>query len=146
MSFDFFYDVFLLNFSLEAAKCIFQRFSVLKSYLSQTINTPISDWNSEIAITTLLTPFLPMNRAQVKDIFGRVVSRPDLAAASPSRAWTERSDESANAGPKAGARIEPAQSIRMIISSPGLDPSSSLCYGQPRDLVRWPRHTENAHG
>jgi len=43
MSFDFLYDVFLLNFSLEAAKCVFQGLSVLKPYLSQPINTPISD-------------------------------------------------------------------------------------------------------
>jgi len=43
MSLDFFYDVFLLNLSLEAAKCVFQRLSVLKPYFSQPINTPISD-------------------------------------------------------------------------------------------------------
>ena len=43
MSFDFLYDIFLLHLTLEAAKRVFQGLSVLKSYFSQTINTPISD-------------------------------------------------------------------------------------------------------
>jgi len=43
MSFDFFYDIFLLHLTFEAAKRVFQGLSVLKSYFSQTINTPISD-------------------------------------------------------------------------------------------------------
>jgi hypothetical protein len=43
MSLDFLYDVFLLHLSLEAAKRVFQGLSVLKSYFSQPINTPISD-------------------------------------------------------------------------------------------------------
>jgi len=43
MSFDLFYDVFLLHLSLEAAKRVFQGLSVLKSYFSQTMNTPISN-------------------------------------------------------------------------------------------------------
>jgi hypothetical protein len=42
MSLDFLYDVFLLNLALEAAKRIFQRLSVLKSYFSQPICTPVS--------------------------------------------------------------------------------------------------------
>ena len=42
MSFDFFYDVFLLNLTFEAAKRVFQGLSVLKSYFSQPIYTPIS--------------------------------------------------------------------------------------------------------
>jgi len=41
MSLDFFYDIFLLNLALKAAKCIFQRLSVLKPYFSQTIATHI---------------------------------------------------------------------------------------------------------
>jgi len=43
MSLDFLYDVFLLHLALEAAQRVFQGLSVLKSYFSQTINTPISD-------------------------------------------------------------------------------------------------------
>jgi len=43
MSFDFLYDIFLLHLSLEAAKRVFQRLSVLKPYFSQTINTPVSN-------------------------------------------------------------------------------------------------------
>jgi hypothetical protein len=42
MSFDFLYDVFLLNLALEAAKRIFQGLTVLKSYFSQPICTPVS--------------------------------------------------------------------------------------------------------
>ena len=55
MSFDFLYDVFLLNLTLEAAKCVFQGLSVLKSYFSQPFNTPVSDWNIETTKTTILT-------------------------------------------------------------------------------------------
>jgi hypothetical protein len=43
MSFDFLYDVFLLNLTFEAAKRVFQGLSVLKSYFSQPIHTPVSD-------------------------------------------------------------------------------------------------------
>jgi hypothetical protein len=57
MSFDFLYDVFLLNLTLEAAKCVFQGLSVLKSYFSQPFNTPVSDWNIETAKITILTSF-----------------------------------------------------------------------------------------
>jgi hypothetical protein len=57
MSFDFLYDVFLLNLSLEAAKCVFQGLTVLKPYFSQPINTPISDWNIETVISTVLGSF-----------------------------------------------------------------------------------------
>lgn len=42
MSFNFFDNVLLLNFAFEPAQCIFKRFAVLKSYLSQISNTPIS--------------------------------------------------------------------------------------------------------
>jgi len=42
MSFDFLYDVFLLNLSFEAAKRVFQGLSVLKSYFSQPIYTSVS--------------------------------------------------------------------------------------------------------
>jgi hypothetical protein len=41
--FDFLYDVFLLNLTFEAAKRVFQGLSVLKSYFSQPIHTPVSD-------------------------------------------------------------------------------------------------------
>jgi len=57
MSFDFLYDVFLLNLSFEAAKCVFQGLSVLKSYFSQPFNTPVSVWNIETAIITALRSF-----------------------------------------------------------------------------------------
>jgi hypothetical protein len=57
MSFDFLYDVFLLNLSLEAAKGVFQRLTVLKPYFSQPINTPVSDWNIETVICTVLGSF-----------------------------------------------------------------------------------------
>jgi len=42
MSFDFLYDVFLLDLPLEAAKRVFQGLTVLKSYFRQTIYTPVS--------------------------------------------------------------------------------------------------------
>jgi hypothetical protein len=42
MLFDFFDDVFLLNLPLKAAQRVLQRLSVLKSYFSQAINTPVS--------------------------------------------------------------------------------------------------------
>jgi len=42
MSFDFLYDIFLLNLTLEAAKRVFQGLSVLKSYFSQPIYTSVS--------------------------------------------------------------------------------------------------------
>jgi hypothetical protein len=42
MSFDFLYDVFLLNLPLEAAKRVFQGLPVLKSHFSQPIYTPVS--------------------------------------------------------------------------------------------------------
>jgi hypothetical protein len=42
MSFDFLYDVFLLNLPLEATKRVFQGLPVLKSHFSQPIYTPVS--------------------------------------------------------------------------------------------------------
>jgi hypothetical protein len=42
MSFDFLYDIFLLNLALEAAKRVFQGLPVLKSYFSQPMYTPVS--------------------------------------------------------------------------------------------------------
>jgi hypothetical protein len=42
MSFDFLYDVFLLNLTLEAAKRVFQGLAILKPYLSQPIYTSVS--------------------------------------------------------------------------------------------------------
>ena len=51
MSFDFLYDVFLLNLPLEAAKRVFQGLPVLKSYFSQPIYTPVPVCN--IGTTTI---------------------------------------------------------------------------------------------
>jgi len=42
MLFYFFNDVFLLNLPFESPQRVFQGFSVLKSYFSQSINTPVS--------------------------------------------------------------------------------------------------------
>lgn len=42
MLFNFLNDVLLLNLSLKATQRILQRLSVLKSYFSQSINTPVS--------------------------------------------------------------------------------------------------------
>jgi len=42
MSFDFFDDVFLLNFALETAKRVLERFSLLKPYFCQPTYTPVS--------------------------------------------------------------------------------------------------------
>jgi hypothetical protein len=57
MSFDFLYDIFLLNLTLKAAKRVFQGLSVLKSYFSQPIYTPVSLWNIEPTSTAVLPPF-----------------------------------------------------------------------------------------
>jgi hypothetical protein len=57
MSFDFFYDVFLLDLPLEAAKRVFQGLSVLKSYFSQPISTPISVCNIVPTITAVVRSF-----------------------------------------------------------------------------------------
>jgi len=57
MSFDFFYDVFLLDLPLEAAKRVFQGLSVLKSYFSQPISTPISVCNIVPTITAVVRLF-----------------------------------------------------------------------------------------
>ena len=60
MSLDFLYDVFLLNLTFEAAKRVFQGLSVLKSYFSQPIYTPVSDWNNETTIIAVVGSFLPI--------------------------------------------------------------------------------------
>jgi hypothetical protein len=57
VSFDFLYDVFLLNLALEAAKRVFQGLPVLKSYFSQPLYTPVSVWNIETTIIALVKPF-----------------------------------------------------------------------------------------
>ena len=57
MSFDFLYDVFLLNLTFEAAKRVFQGLSVLKSYFSQPISTPVSVWNIEPTIIAVVRSF-----------------------------------------------------------------------------------------
>ena len=51
MSFDFLYDVFLLDLPLEAPERVFQGLPVLKSYFSQTIYTPVSVCN---VVTTII--------------------------------------------------------------------------------------------
>lgn len=40
MSLYFFDDVFLLHFALEPAQCVFQSFTILESYFSQTKTPP----------------------------------------------------------------------------------------------------------
>ena len=57
MSFDFLYDVFLLNLPLEAAKRVFQGLPVLKPYFSQPIYTPVSVCNVGTTITELVGSF-----------------------------------------------------------------------------------------
>jgi len=57
MSFDFLYDVFLLNLPLEAAKRVFQGLPVLKPYFSQPICTPVSVCNVGTTITAVVGSF-----------------------------------------------------------------------------------------
>ena len=57
MSFDFLYDVFLLNLPLEAAKRVFQGLPVLKPYFSQPIYTPVSVCNISTIIIALVRSF-----------------------------------------------------------------------------------------
>jgi len=42
MFLDFLNNIFLLDLTLKAAQRILQRFSILKSYFSQSDNTPVS--------------------------------------------------------------------------------------------------------
>jgi hypothetical protein len=55
--FDLLYDVFLLNLSFEAAKRVFQGLPVLKSYFSQPIYTPVSDWDIETTTIAVVFPY-----------------------------------------------------------------------------------------
>ena len=72
--FDFLYDVFLLNLSFEAAKRVFQGLPVLKSYFSQPIHTPVSDWNIDTTTIAVVFPYCPIEWRQVKRNFPGVLA------------------------------------------------------------------------
>ena len=67
---DFFDDVFLLDLALESTQRVLEGFPLLKSYFSQTSNTPIPCVAIKIHSKQRLFEFSPIRLAQVKGILG----------------------------------------------------------------------------